>query len=264
MDKQALLSAIPASPEERLMLAGVLDKWENGMRKNIPTCTRFLTEQEQGLIERMMIRAGGKLHFFGGYDGAERRVAVFLPDYLDEAQIDFELCALKVIRCLQDRYHAPLSHRDYLGSLMAMGITRDTVGDILIGAQSADLIVTESAASLILSGLVSVGRCRVDAEEVDPKTLHVPVIEYEMFSDTVASLRLDCLIAAAFRLSREEATRAVRGGRVQVGGRDTEKPDAEVKEGEKLTLRGGGKVILAQVGGMSKKGRLRVTFKRPK
>lgn len=264
MEKRSGLHMLSCGEDEKLLMAHLLDLADACRNRSIPACSRFLTEQEQALAVCLMHRTGEEMLLWGGYEDAERKVALFLPEYLTKENLSFSLCELKLLRCEQDKYHSPLTHRDYLGALMALGVERETIGDILIDGYSADLIVTESAAALIADSLTSVGRCRVECREVSEDQIHIPVRQYETFSDTVASLRLDCVIAAGFRLSREEASRAIRGGRVQVNGRAVEKNDAEVKEGSKLSLRGAGKVILAEVNGLSKKGRVRVIFHRPR
>ncbi len=264
MDKQAILLSISCSAEERLLLANLLDRADACEKRNIPTCSRFLNEQEQMLAEQTMKRADRNMILYGGYEDAERKVALFLPDRMEEDAIDFSMCGLALIHCEADRYHdTALSHRDYLGALMAIGIARETVGDILIDGKSADLIVCESVASLIEDHLTSVGRSSVSCQIVTQDLLHVPQKQYQTLTDTVASLRLDCILASAFHLSRDEASKAVRGGRVKVNGREAGKPDAEVKTGDKIAIRGCGMVVLSDIGGFSKKGRLRITFKKP-
>ena len=265
MDKQALLASIPATAEERMTLARLYDKWESCQRRGIPTFSRFLTEAEQNLAASLFHRLGADWILYGGYEGAERRIAVFLPDYLEKEQVDGALCELTVLRIKADRFSsAPLTHRDYLGALMAMGIERETVGDILVGDRQADLIVTDAAAEAICGELIEVGRARVECRPIAPEEMEIPEAVFETASDTVASLRLDCLVASAFRLSREEAGRAIRSGRVQRNGREATKPDGECAEGDKLALRGAGKAVLTKIDGLSKKGRIRILWSRPK
>lgn len=247
------------------MLANLVDRWESCKRRNIPTSTRFLTEAEQQLASNVMKQAGGDVLLWGGYEGAERRLACFLPDYLTADDVNFSLFSLKLLRCRVDSFSDALpTHRDYLGALMALGIERNTIGDILICADSADIVATDAAAKVILDGLQSVGRWHLSCTEIDPSRIHIPQTVYEDLTVTVASLRLDGVTAACFRLSREESARAVRCGRVQVNGVEITKPDAELRAGDKIALRGGGKVLLSEIGGQSKKGRIRLLCKRPK
>ena len=137
MDKRALLDRLATNGDERLLLGRVWDKYEQCRRRNIPVVTGFLSPAEQELVRRLMgaldVREGWLL--WGGYDTAQRRQAHFLPDWQTEP--DFEAVA-----ALRATFYEPnsLTHRDVLGSLMGLGVTRGSVGDILVAEQSLSLI----------------------------------------------------------------------------------------------------------------------------
>ena len=165
--------------------------------------------------------------FFGGYDGAERQRLFFLPDWAETPDAD---AVAAVAATWYGGEH--LTHRDFLGSLMGLGLTRGTIGDIL---------VTED-------------RCQVLTL---PKTA-----EFRELRDTVSSLRLDNVLAAGFSLSRGRAAEAVEKGAVQVNWTVCQKPDKPVAAGDTITCRGMGKCVLDSVGGPTKKGRLPVVIRR--
>lgn len=147
MDKRDLLDRLAANGDERLLLGRVWDKYEQCRRRNIPVVTGFLSPAEQGLVRRLMgaldVREGWLL--WGGYDTAQRRQAHFLPDWQTEP--DFEAVA-----ALRATFYEPnsLTHRDVLGSLMGLGVTRESVGDILVAEQSVDVLVTEPVRRFLL------------------------------------------------------------------------------------------------------------------
>ena len=245
MDKRDLLDRLAANGDERLLLGRVWDKYEQCRRRNIPVVTGFLSPAEQELVRRLMgaldVREGWLL--WGGYDTAQRRQAHFLPDWQTEP--DFEAVA-----ALRATFYEPnsLTHRDVLGSLMGLGVTRESVGDILVAEQSVDVLVTEPVRRFLLDSWDSAGRVRLKVQPIGPTELQVPEEKVKLLRDTVSSLRLDSVLSVGFSLSRSKAAEAVTSGKVQVNWADWQKPDRQVVQGDVLTLRGLGKCVLEEVG----------------
>ena len=244
MDKRDLLDRLAANGDERLLLGRVWDKYEQCRRRNIPVVTGFLSPAEQELVRRLMgaldVREGWLL--WGGYDTAQRRQAHFLPDWQTEP--DFEAVA-----ALRATFYEPnsLTHRDVLGSLMGLGVTRESVGDILVAEQSVDVLVTEPVRRFLLDSWDSAGRVRLKVQPIGPTELQVPEEKVKLLRDTVSSLRLDSVLSVGFSLSRSKAAEAVTSGKVQVNWADWQKPDRQVVQGDVLTLRGLGKCVLEEV-----------------
>jgi len=250
--------------ESKLLLARALDKLDESEKKNIPVCTRFCNEQQRVLLGNALKASGNPRHFFwGGYEGAERTVLVFLPDYLEPEQViqDDEYCPLAFIRA---EYPADsgLSHRDFLGSLMGAGIKRETVGDILVGENSTDLIVLQEILPFLINNLESVGRVKIKTAIIPAGLLQIPEEKVLLLKDTVASLRLDSVVAAGFNLSRTKAGEYVESGKVMLNSLECDKTDKTVAEGDTLSLRGFGKIKLQEIGGLSKKGRQSIVIKK--
>lgn len=263
MDKTKLLDRAAKSGEERLTLARVLDRLEQARSRNIPASTDFLSPQEQASAEMLMHLAGvGGTEYvmLGGYEGAERKVILFLPDWLD-AQSAAEQSPL---RCLRAKYRPEydLSHRDILGSLMGMGITREKTGDILVGRESCDLIVLESVADFLLQSWDQAGRAKLSVSAIERTDLSAPEETCEEVRDTVMSLRLDAVAATGFKMARGKTAALIESGRVQVNWQDCTKPDRLLSEGDTVSARSLGKFRVAQVGGVTKKGRTALVIKR--
>ena len=193
----------------------------------------------------------------GGYDGAQRRQLWFLPEWQEAPEED----AVRVVRASFYEEDA-LTHRDLLGSLMALGVTRETLGDILVFPRWADVLATAPAAELLLSDWTDAGRVRLHTAPLPLAQLTPPQEKTKEIRDTVSSLRLDSVLAVGFSLSRGKAAEAVTSGKVQVNWTDCQKPDRPVAQGDTLTLRGLGKCVLEEVGHQTKKGRVFVTLKR--
>lgn len=232
-----------------------------GQRKNIPAASCFLTGREQLLCRRMLLQAGlPDPLFFGGPEGAERQVAVYVPDYIDpQAYLLGEEGPVAALRIHYSPCHT-LTHRDFLGSLMGQGIKREVLGDLFPGEGHCDLLVLRDMGEHL--GLTQVGRAPVRTEQIPLSALEIPEQRVKSISDTVASLRLDSVVASGFQLGRSKAAGLIQAGKAEINHLPTLKPDAPVKEGDLISLRGLGKLRLAQVRGQTKKGRIALVLER--
>ena len=219
------------------------------------TSSLFLTPAECFALEAWARRAPDvQLLLHGGYAGAERRAAFFLPEWADPAEFDASehLCALEGVAA----FGAP-GHRDWLGAVLGLGVGRDWLGDILIDGSRAVLFCLPSVKAHLLLNLEKVGRCGVKLRERALSEIAPPERAMEERAFSVASLRLDAVCAGTFRLSRSAAAEAVAAGLVSLNYSVCMKPDAPVRAGDVLSLRGKGKAAVLDAGSHeSKKGRL--------
>lgn len=260
IDRKVLLDRAARDAEERVLLAHVLDKCEQSRKRNIPAHTDFLSPAEARSAEELLHAAS--LHdgwtFAGGYAGAERRMLCVLPDWQESPDEEECMAALRV----RFRADEGLTHRDLLGSLMALGVVRGKLGDILVSEDAADVIVCAEIADYLLREWTSAGHAKLSASRIGLAELAVPELKVKEIRDTVATLRLDAVTAAGFSMSRAKASELISSGRVQLGYREVTKPDAPVREGDVVSARGLGKFELAEVGGLSKKGRTAILVRR--
>ena len=254
------IEKIAHTPEDRVLLAKVWDKINAGMQRNIPASTCFLSPRELEMTRYLFGDVPG-LRTFGGYNGAERQMLIFLPEYLEESALYDEDSPIVCLRAEFYEGDRP-THRDFLGALMGAGIGRETVGDICIADGSCDLLVTAQIAPYILQNLTSAGRTKLRIQTVPLMDIQVPNPEIKEIRDTVASLRLDSVVASGFRIGRSLAASHICAGKVAIDGLPCEKPDKAVSEGSKISLRGSGKIKLASVNGSTKKGRISVIIHR--
>ena len=224
-------------------------------RRGSVTLTRFLTPAEGARLEAWARRAPDvRMLLHGGYPGAERRVAFFLPDWLEAEDFDPSeyLCAVEGVAA----FGAP-GHRDWLGAALGLGIEREWLGDILLSGSRAVVLCLPSVLQHLLLNLDKVGRCGVKLRQLPLGEIAVPekAMEERVFS--VQSPRLDAVCAGAFRLSRASAAQAIAAGLLSRNYEVCLKPDAPVCEGDILSLRGKGKAAVLDAGSReSKKGRL--------
>ena len=259
MDR-ANIEKIAHSPEDKVLLAKVWDKIQAGIRRDIPASTCFLSPRELEMTRYLFGDLPG-LHSFGGYEDAERKMLVYLPEYLEDAYLMEEDSP---VVCLRATYYEAdsLSHRDFLGALMGAGIARETVGDICVGSGSCDFFVTAEIAPYVAQNFLSAGRTKLSIQQIPLAAVSVPEPEVKEIRDTLASLRLDSVISSGFRIGRSLAAQYVTAGKAAIDGLPCEKPDKPVAEGCKVSVRGLGKMKLATVGGQTKKGRISVTIHR--
>ncbi len=256
--------------EDQMLLARMEDLQRLAGDRYMIMAGDFLDAHQRKLAEQYL-RSGrnGDVQavFYGGYPEAERCMPVFLPDYITGDVMDEELRALlRVIRVRAPGGGRALTHRDYLGSLLALGIDRSVTGDILVRSTDsplgpgADIIVEAEIADFIKLNYDKAGRTSLEVEILPIDQLFIEPVRTEERHDTVASLRLDSIVASAFRLSRANAGEAVRRGLVSVNSVEVLKVDATVEEGDRIVLRGKGKVRLTEVGDPTRKDRLRITI----
>lgn len=259
MDRKNI-EKIAQNPEDKLLLAKLWDKINSGMARNIPASTCFLSPRELELA-RFLFGTPEGLHTFGGYEEAERKMLIYLPDYLDETALWEEDSPLVCLRAEFYQGDSP-SHRDFLGALMGAGIGRETVGDICVGEGRCDFFVTAEIAPYILQNFTSAGRTRLHLTQIPLTQAEIPQPEVKEIRDTLASLRLDSVAASGFRIGRSLAAQHIASGKAAVDGLPCEKPDKLLAEGATISIRGLGKIRLAQVGGRTKKDRISVVIHR--
>ena len=223
--------------------------------RGTPTNTGFLTPAERYALEHDQALREANMVFHGGYPDAERCIAFFLPDWMEADALDVSEHIRAIL--LTAAFGEP-GHRDYMGAILGMGVGREWVGDILVEGHEAIVLCQPSVLRHLL-GIDKVGRCGVKAAEIALSEIPVREKKTEERRFTVMSPRLDAVAAGLFHLSRTEVTRQIAAGLIQLNYTECLKPDAPVKEGDVLTLRGTGKGKVTEIGGSSRKGRVFVT-----
>ncbi len=255
--------------EKDLLISRCLDVKKKALDSFMITSTPFLSVDERSLVGCIEREYNSEIRtfYYGGFSEAERTVAVFVPsvfgvedigEYFSENDDDSPFCLIKVSK---DRFSS-LSHRDYLGSLMGLGIKRETVGDIVIGEECTFIFVLKSISRYICENLIKVGRGTVSCEVCPLSNFVYDERETETVFCSVASLRLDSVVSSAFNLSRTNSSLAVKSGLVYINSQQILKNDYLLKERDKIVLRGKGKVVLDEILGENKKGRIHINIKK--
>lgn len=241
-------------PEEKLWFAKALEQAYCCIRSYEPCFTDFSNPFQIGeLISLLGYNNEFKSLVFGGFEGCERVMAGFFPEYMEAEDKLFPIRAIKI--SYNEKFSSGLSHRDFLGSVLGLGLTRDKIGDILIEEGYAILIVKSDIADYIISNLERVSHTRVKNEEISLESLNGREDKGEEKDIIVSSLRLDAVLGGAFNLSRGKVSELISGGRAFVNWKEELSSSKNVKEGDIITLRGTGRLKILELKGKTKKDR---------
>ena len=244
------LSALP--DEERLFLRRLSDMAHISEKQHVSRFSAFLNERQMALAQELC-RQGHvpNTMFFGGYEGAVRNMCGFFAVY-DEPQP-----AAFPIRALTLTYPAAraLSHRDFLGTLMGMGITREVVGDILPSPGTCVIFLAESIFDFVCQEIKTVGNTGVVGKP-SFRTADLPTPAFQELRGTVSSLRMDSFVKLVTHIAREKSADMIRAGLVQRNYNTVQSVSENFAPGDTITIRGHGKFIVDDAGAPNKKGRI--------
>ncbi len=247
---------------DRLFAAKLGDMVNSCERSGAASFSHFFDERQCAEAELWCRRGCGELRYkmWGGFDDACKKMLAVYPCYCEDFIADeYPISCLTFSFRKEDR----LTHRDFLGSFMAMRLKRETIGDIIIAEGKAQTFVTEVAARLILSTVSKIGRVGVKITDSQPFSLEVRQ-EFESIGGTAVSLRLDCVVGIAARVSREKASRLIRAERVAVNHFPITSVSHMLNQGDVISIRGFGKFVLSDINGLTKKGRIHITLRKYK
>ncbi len=241
--------------ETELLLARIEDCAEICFKTEKPKFFGFLSKEEAVLAEKTLARRNANYKLYGGYEGAERVVLGCFPEWVSEMQ--FPISAVTFTFRKADS----LRHRDFLGSLMALGLKREAIGDILIEEGRAVVFCLDEIADFILNQIDKVGRIGVKASMGfdEPLPERDSLLELK---DTIASERLDCVVSALCKTSRSAALQKINEGIVAVNSVVTEKATKTVENGDVITVRGYGKFIIESLDNRTRKQRVIIKYKK--
>ena len=190
-------------------------------------------------------------------ENSERVRAFFVPEYIEEVNYSEYIIVLKA-----EFSFKKLSHRDFLGSLLSLGIDRKCIGDILVFEKEAYFFVTKDISKFIITNLTKVGNVGIKISEVNFD--EVPKLEpkFKEINFTVSSLRLDSIVAGAIKESREKASGYIKNGLVLLNYIECMDISKEVKENDIFSVKGCGKFVLSEIGGKSRREKVFVKVKK--
>lgn len=211
------------------------------------TYTNFLNADEIGILYSSKAKLKTNYVLNGGYSNAERCVACFC----DEGN-DFPPIICIKIEPLQQKFADRLSHRDFLGSLMNLGIEREMLGDILIKDNTGYVFCLDKISDYIISELDKIKHTSVRCSKCDvvPDFINTLPDEEEYI---VSSIRVDTVASAVFKISRNAISQLINQGNVYINSRPIYKDAILLKNGDTITVRGKGKFIFSRIINETKK-----------
>lgn len=237
--------------DRKLLLPRVSDAVRLCETSSSPKFLGFLTSEEAAEAVQSLNNSRVKLILNGGYSEAERVYLGILPDWCDNPEEFFPFCSLTFSYRPEDI----LTHRDFLGALMSLGITRESIGDILIEKGRAVVFLNKELSGFVLEQISKVGRVGVKVHTGHKNPLP-NTYELVPVRDTVASARLDCVVASLINSGRKNAVDLIENGLVAVNSIVFLKSTKMVLSGDKITIKGYGKFIVNSLDKRTKKDRL--------
>lgn len=244
--------------EQELCKKRLMDLANQANQRDIVTFSNFLNLNEQNIFHEIQKSLAVSARTFGGYEFAERQMVAFIPDALCY-EWNYPICCI-CVRPTYPKFAEKLTHRDVLGAVMSLGIDRSKIGDIICKEQEYFIFCEDMISNFLLNNLGQIKHTMMtlsvleNLEELNVQT------DFEEREETIASNRIDCIIAKAYHLSRSEAARYLVEEKVFINGRSVSNCNASCNSGEIVSVRGKGRFIFENTESFNKKGKLRVKF----
>lgn len=259
MNKRDIIIESFKSSEDRVLAARIIDCVEHVERYHEPKFTRFLDPAEIYKSKKVMENYDVKYMVTSGVEGCERNIIAIFPEYMAEEQIEIPVSVLEAY--CKNRFET-VGHRDMLGALMGLGIKRENIGDIITGEERYYIFVYSDISDYILMNLTMAKHTPLSLTKVGFDQVPNAETNYREIVSNVASLRLDSILSSGFGESRSSISRKVLEGDVKVNYEETRELSHPIREGDVISLKGKGRIIVGSVGSTTKKGRINVVIKR--
>lgn len=198
-----------------------------------------------------------KFEIFPSYENCERKVFILYPEHSGANENDF----IKGIRVNNKSKFKKLSHKDYLGALMSLGIDRSKTGDIYVYDNYADIIVHNDIADYIIYNLDKIGHNKIEAEKININRVNFKEQEHEIINIISSSMRIDNIVKHLTNSSREKAAIIIKSGNVKNNFTPEDRVSLELKEGDLLSISKAGRFKIYKINGTTKSGKLKIQIK---
>lgn len=262
--------------EKEILRSRIKELSARALNDSYVTHTAFLSMSEQALFfsilkeEKVNLStqkyAGVSYLLYGGHQDDDRKVLFFLPYYLTQEEEREKEAKGETFSCLfvypkNERFADVLTHRDYLGALMHLGVKREMYGDILTDGKKAYIFIFNSVIQQVKEELVKIKHTTVQSEILKPQDCSFS-LRFEEKDINVPSLRLDAILSETFHISRRDGQILIGSECVFVNGMTTKNNSYILKENDRVSVKGKGKFLFLCSGNVSKKGRLFVKIKK--
>lgn len=246
------------SKDEQLTQKHLLELANSSFHNGYPTSSDFLNLNELSLFYNMK-QALPDINYeiWGGYESAERK-AIYFYNQDFQQKPDFDITLLE-IKPLNAKYSDSLTHRDFLGAILNLGIERSVIGDIIVSNNTGLVFCKKHITPFIMEQLYQIKHTHIQCQETTLNKVDT-VPSFKEIIGTVSSIRLDAVLSVALHYSRSNVTALIKAGKVFINNRMVESNSYVLKENDILSIRGNGKYIYKGMGNQSKKGRYYITI----
>ena len=235
--------------KDEFLLARVEEACQNNYA---PQFFDFQDEAMQMKMEKILKHSGEPYLFWGGTENAGRRMLCIYPDYLEADTLEWPMLAVAFHK------EFPMDHRHVLGELMHLGITRECVGDINMNDEEVQVVFAERLRDFITLNFTKVKGRTIKPEILEPDLIKTFELRFKRLELVAASDRLDGVINKIWGFSRQDSITYIKQRRVRVNYEAVTKNDYRIKNGDVISFRGKGKAVITELGGVTKKGNLRL------
>ncbi len=258
MNRQKILDTFHKC-DEKLLVSKILDQVTLCLKHHETKFSHFLDPYQQKLITKTLFdNSQFNMHCWGGYGDSERNIISFFPNYMDTDDVLYPISILEVSCKGIDR----LSHRDFLGSILGLGIKREKIGDILIQDEVCHVFCMADIKDFILFNLTKISNKKVAVEERKKEDIIIPPKKFKLLKDTVASLRLDSVLSVALRESRSKVVNYIKAEKVHINWEPSKSISQLLHEGDVISVRGKGRMVLERIEGNTRKGRINIIIRK--
>lgn len=256
IDKEKYVSHIK-DQEKVISMRRLIDKIQIVLNNHFYEATDFLDPYERFLAKSILNRFI-EIDYLenGGLNETERQIMVIYPEYFSQELLPQHLTVLRVEGNLER-----LTHKDFLGAILNLGIKRSKIGDILVHEDYTDIIVKKEIGDFILLNLDKVGNKTIHLEEKSVEDLTPVKVLYKELNRTLSSYRLDVYISATYNLSRQDSMDIIKAQYVKVNWEPIDRPAKELVVGDIISVRGYGRSILHSTYGLSSKGKIKANIR---
>lgn len=245
--------------EDKLLAAKIIDLVYQVEKYNEPRFTDFLDPASVHKVEKVLENFKVNHIVTSGISGCERNIVAIFPDFMTKDEVNIPILVVEVT-C--NSKMESISHRDVLGAILNLGIKREKIGDIIINDLKFYIFVYDEISDFILLNLNKIKHSPVKTAYINFDDIPEKEERFRVISSNVASLRLDAVLSLGFGDSRSRISREIANGNVKVNWEEVRELSFTVKQGDVISLKGKGRIIIDSIGGMTKKGRINLVIKR--
>ncbi|MDM8533567.1 YlmH/Sll1252 family protein [Clostridiaceae bacterium HSG29] len=257
--KENLINSSKLLNDDRDSLIKVLNIIERAVKYYSIEYTSFLSPSTYVLINDFVIDSNFLITYFGGINSAERKIAIIRPNY---ESIGYDEIPIMAIEIKYSEKFANISHRDVLGSLMSLGIKRETIGDIYVHEGFCHILIKKSIFEYLILNFKKIGRNPITIKEIKFNKIEYKEPNYSLINTTVGSNRLDSIISKGFNIDRNSSKKKIKMLMVKVNHKVVESAHLTLNENDLISVKGEGRIILFKINGNTKKDRLKIVIKK--